>query len=220
MTCCKFMHWPQSSVIDRVDSKDAVVILRHGSGLSSQDFSAAAMDDLLRASLTFGVSALDRYLHERVVKKIIACLRSGDLRSAQEKLAIPATLALRMTEDWRKASRAGRHTRPANQLRIALQEALHLRTFQSWREIEEAFELMGITALTEKLQTAYGIGDIRPFKNQLNVLVKRRHRVVHEGDLVRHKRAGHSRVHPLKRKYVADSLDFIDQLVEHLEAIA
>jgi hypothetical protein len=218
-SCCQFMRWPQTASIDRVDSKDAVVILRHDSALVSRDFSSDALDDLLRASLTLGVSGLDRYLHERVVKRIVNCLRSRDLHSAQEKLAIPATLAVRMTEAWRGASKGGKKTRPANQLRISLQEALHLRTFQSWREIEEAFELMGITGVTGRLQSAYGVGDIKPTRAQLNSIVQRRHRIVHEGDLVRHKRAGHSRVHPLKRKYVSDSLDFIDTLVGHLESI-
>lgn len=220
VSCCKFMHWKSDASIDRVDSKDALVILRDGAGLTRHDFSTEALDDLLRASLALGVSALDRYLHERVVKKIVKSLRSSELRSAQEKLTIPATLAVRMTEDWKKASKAQKLIRPANQLRMSLQEALHLRTFQSWREIEEAFELIGVTGITGTLQAAYGIGNIKPIKVQLNALVQRRHRIVHEGDLVRHKRAGHSRVNPVKRKYVADSLDFVDSLVGHLDAIA
>ncbi len=219
-SCCKFMHWKKDASIDRVDSKDALLILRDGAGLTRHDFSAAALDDLLRASLALGVSALDRYLHERVVKKIVKSLRSSDLRAIQEKLTIPATLAVRMTEDWKKASRSGRPTRPANQLRISLQDALHLRTFQSWREIEEAFELIGITGIAGTLQAAYALADIKPIKTQLNTLVQRRHRIVHEGDLVRHKRAGHSRVNPIKRKYVADSLDFMDTFVGHLDGIA
>lgn len=219
-SCCRFLNWKKDASIDRVDSKDALVILRDGANLTRHDFSAEALDDLLRASLALGVSALDRYLHERVVKKIVKSLRGGNLRSAQEKLTIPATVAVRMTEDWKRASRVGRPTRPANQLRISLQDALHLRTFQSWREIEEAFELIGVTGITGTLQTAYRIGDIKPIKAQLNALVQRRHRIVHEGDLVRHKRAGRSRVNPLTRKYVADSLDFVETLVGHLDAIA
>jgi len=218
-SCIKFMHWRAGASIDRVDSKDAVVILRDGAALARSDFSSEALDDLLRSSLALGVSALDRYLHERVVKSIVKSLRSADLKSAQERLAIPAILAVRMTKDWKKAARSGKPIRPANQLRISLQEALHLRSFQTWREIEEAFELIGITGVMGKLQTAYGVGDITPVRSQLNSVVQRRHRIVHEGDLVRHKRAGQPRMHPLKRKYVADSLDFLDGLVGHLEGI-
>jgi hypothetical protein len=216
---CHLMHWPQGSQIDRIDSKDALIVLRHGSDLSASDFTSEAVDDLLRASLAVAVSALDRYVHERVVKRVIASLRSRTLRAAQERLRIPATLALRMTEELRRAARAGHGIRPANQLRIALQEALHRRTFQSWREIEEAFELIGIGGLTGRLQAAYGVGNISPVKHQLNNIVQRRHQIVHEGDLIRHQRGGQTRVHPIAKKYVHDSLDCIDAFVGHLDTI-
>lgn len=217
---CRLMRWKQAVAIDRIDSKDALIVLRESSGLTAKDFTSEAVDDLLRSALTVGVSAIDRYVHERVVKQVIVSLRRKNLRTAQERLTIPATLALRMTEELRRASRAGQAVRPANQLRIALQEALHRKTFQSWREIGEAFELVGVTGLTRKLQTSYGVSDITPIRSQLNNIVGRRHQIVHEGDLVRHQRGGHTRVHPITRKYVHDSLDFIERLVGHLDSIS
>jgi hypothetical protein len=216
---CHFMHWPQGAAIERVDSKDAVLVLRHGAALTGSDFSTSALDDLLRSSLTFGASALDRYMHERIVKRVITSFRSANLLAAQEKLTIPAILALRMTEALRKALKGGNQVRPANQLRIALQDSLHRRTFQNWREIEGAFELIGVGGLTAKLEKAYGTKNIAPIKVQLNTIVQRRNFIVHEGDLVRHQRGGQTRVHPLARKYVAESLDFLDTLVGHLEAV-
>lgn len=216
---CKFMHWPQNLQIDRIDSKDALIVLRPGAVLTAQEFSAGALDDLLRSALTLGVSALDRYLHERVVKRVIKSLRTSNLRPPQEKLSISATLALRMTEALRKAAKQGKHVRPANQLRIAIQESLHRRTFQNWREIEEAFELIGIAGITGTLQAAYSVGDIGPIRSQLNNIVQRRHFIVHEGDLIRHQRGGRTRVHPIARKYVEGSLDFFDALVAHLEKV-
>ena len=124
-----------------------------------------------------------------------------------------------MTEELRKASRAGQAIRPANQFRIALQEALHRRTFQNWREVEEAFELIGIGGLGGRLRVAYAVGDISTIKNQLNNIVQRRHQIVHEGDLIRHQRGGQTRVHSITTKYVHDSLDCLDVLVGHLNTI-
>lgn len=216
---CQLMHWPKGANIDRVDSKDVLLVLRDGSQLKGVDFTAAALDDLLRASLAMAISALDRYLHERVVKQIIKALRTRSPRRAQELLGIPAILALRVTEEIRRASLAGKKLRPANHLRKALQESLHTRPFQSWREIEEAFELIGITGLAGKLQTAYAIPDIRPIKSQLGSVVQRRNQIVHEGDLIRHQRGGKPRVHGVTRKYVADTLVFLDTFVGHLEGV-
>jgi hypothetical protein len=216
---CRLMHWPQASQIDRVDTKDAVIILRHGTQLTSADFVRSSVDDLLRMALVTAVSALDRYLHERVVKRIIEALKQSTLRPAQEKLTISATLALRLTEHFRRAAKAGQNVRPANQLRIALQEALHRQTFQSWHELESAFELIGISGVARTLQQSYRINDMRIVRNQLNAIAQRRNQVVHEGDLIRHQRGGKCRLHDVSRRFVEESLDFLDDLVGRLELV-
>lgn len=59
---CRLMHWPQNCNMDRIDSRDALIVLRDGSALTSDDFTSEAVDDLLRSALAVGVSALDRYV--------------------------------------------------------------------------------------------------------------------------------------------------------------
>ena len=65
---CKLMHWPQASNIDRVDSKEALIVLRAGASLSKTDFTSESVDDLLRSALAIGIGALDRSdrFHQRV----------------------------------------------------------------------------------------------------------------------------------------------------------
>lgn len=104
-------------------------------------------------------------------------------------------------------------------MRRKVQEILHTRTFQSWRELADAFELLGVTDLAGQLQTAYRIGNIRPVQNQLNTLVRRRNIIVHEGDLVRHERGGQVRRSTISRQYVSNGLDFLNALVRHLETV-
>ena len=95
-----------------------------------------------------------------------------------------------------------------------------MRPFQSWREIEYAFELLGVTTLSGQLQAAYRIGDITPKRRVLNDIVRRRHWIVHEGDLIRHKKGGNARCHEISPKFVRESLEFLDDLAEKLNAIA
>jgi hypothetical protein len=76
------MHWPQGSDIDRINSHEALIVLRHGSELAAGDLTAEAVDDLLRSALALGVSALDRYVQERVVKQVIVSLRARNRRPA------------------------------------------------------------------------------------------------------------------------------------------
>ncbi|WP_420426819.1 hypothetical protein [Algiphilus sp.] len=217
---CRLMHWPQGSNIDRVDSADAVLILRDGSGLEPDDFSSEALADMLRAAVVYGVSALDRYIHERVVQNIVAALKRTPRTKQQEDFSIPVTTAIQITEAMSRARRAGQNVRPANEVRKKVQELLHQRPFQSWREVEYAFKLLGITNLAGQLQGAMGLGDISPVRNQLNQIVARRNHIVHEGDIVRHQRGGNLRPRELQPAFVNQSLDFLDDFVGHLEQVA
>ena len=216
---CTLMHWPQADVIDRVDTSSAIIVIKHGADLTRQDFTADSLDDLLRSALTFGVSALDRYVHERIVRNIVQALGSSRLTRRQKEFSIPAVLALRITREAARACRENRRVRPANEVRRKVQEILHTRTFQSWQELADAFELLGVTNLAGQLQSAYRTGNIQPVRNQLNTLVRRRNIIVHEGDLVRHERGGQVRRLAISRQYVSKSLAFLNTLVTHLETV-
>lgn len=216
---CRLMRWRVTSAIERIDSRQAVIILRDGASLGRDDFSSEAAGDLLRASLTVGVSALDRYVHERVVKGIVAALKDSSLNQSQRALCLPAFEAIKLSERSRKARATKSVVRLANDVRVVVQEHLHRRPFQSWREVKYGFELIGVTDLAGKLQAAYKVGDIAPIKEQLGEIAKRRNWIVHEGDLVRHQRGGTCRCHEISPMFVHASLDFLDDFVSHLEQV-
>ena len=214
------MHWPANSPIERVDSSDAVIVLRPGATLTPDHFTQDWLDDQLRAALTFGVSALDRYVHERVVKGIIPALKKQPLTKQQEEFSLPVSTAIQLAEEAVAARKNGANIRPANIVRKKVQELLHKRPFQSFREIEYAFCLLGIKDLSAQLQRAYRVGDLKAQKDQLGKIAMRRNQIVHEGDLIRHERGGQLKWHPISRKYVSESLDFLDQFVTHLEGVS
>ena len=216
----KLMHWPAGCAIERIDSKDAIIVLRGGAGLTTDHFTQVCLDDQLRAAITFGVSALDRYIHERVVKGIIPALKVHPLTRQQEELSIPVSTAIQISEEAVLAQKKGIGIRPANIVRKKVQELLYKRPFQSFREIEYAFQLLGVKNLEAQLRTAYGVVDLKAIKTQLSNIAMRRNQIVHEGDLVRHERGGQIKWHRITRKYVADSLDFLDQFVTHLEGLS
>ena len=216
---CKFMRWKQDSDIDRVDSREALIVLRDGASLEPSDFASEAVADLLRSALVLGMSALDRYVHERVVKGIVAALRKPPLSKAQEEFSIPAVLTLQVTKSLTEAHRKGRQLRPANEVRKKVQEILHRRPFQSWGELESAFALIGIRKLESRVRTRYQLDDISPIREQLNDIAKRRNWIVHEGDLVRHQRGGATRCNSISPGFVRKSLDFLDTFAGHLDKI-
>jgi len=205
--------------MERVDSRKTILILREGSKLKTTDFTSEALDDLLRSALTFAVSALDRFIHELVVKNIIKALKKPELNGRQEDLSIPASVAIQLAQEVATASKSGSSIRPSNDVRKLIQTELHKRPFQSWRDIEYAFHLIGIGGLAGHLQTEYGVSDFRPIRQQLNKIAERRNHIVHEGDLVRHQRGGHIRTKAISHKYVEESMDFLDDLTQKMERV-
>lgn len=214
---CKIMHWPISSDIERIDSKEAIIVLRAGAKLKREDFEKEIIEDLLRSAITFGVSALDRYVHERVVKNIIAALSGGELSKHQRNLEIPAHLALKSVRKMSKTKGKGKNVRPANDIRNEIQEVLHARPYQGWLQIVNAFKLIGISELKDKIGKYYSSSEKQEIESTLDNIVIRRNYIVHEGDLKRHQRGGNIKMHELSRKEVEDSLNFIDKLVRNLD---
>lgn len=104
-------------------------------------------------------------------------------------------------------------------VRNRIQKLLHQRPFQSWRDIEYAFQLLSVRSFGQKVIKSYEISKVDTIKEQLNGIVHRRNQIVHEGDLVRHARGGRVRKHQLSGQYVEDSLDFLEGLVDCLETI-
>jgi hypothetical protein len=102
-----------------------------------------------------------------------------------------------------------------------VQETLHKRPFQSWREIEYGFSLIGCKDLGKAIRDAHTLSpqDLDAIKEQLNKIVSRRNRIVHEGDLPRHQRGGQVYVQEIRRQWVQDSLDFLSVFANRLEAI-
>ncbi|WP_146095668.1 HEPN domain-containing protein [Xanthomonas arboricola] len=219
---CKLMHWSQTHKIERVDSADAVLVLRDQASLTPDDFSSDALEDLLRSAITFGVSAIDRYVHERIVKAFVTAFRSSKLTKNQREFQVPATLAIEIVTRVHSANRTDHSIRPANEIRKVVQKTLHKRPFQSWREIEYGFSLIGVKDLGKTLRTAHSlsIDDLENLKNQLNKIVARRNQIVHEGDLPRHERGGQVYAQDIRRLWVEESLEFIEGFAFRLEAIA
>lgn len=218
---CRLMRWPISSAIERVDSKDAVIVLRNDADLVPEDFETDALEDLLRSAITFGVSAVDRYVHERVIKGFVTSFRAGTLTKQQRDFDLPATLAIDIVDKVHVANRNGQIIRPANEIRKVVQETLHKRPFQSWREIEYGFCLIGYKNLGKSLKQTHRLdqSQLERIQGQLGKIVNRRNQIVHEGDLPRHQRGGEAYVQDIRRGWVEESLDFLAAFVQKLEAV-
>lgn len=213
----KLMHWPSIHQIERIDSSDAIIVLKNNSVLRITDFESERMHELLRSSLVTCVSAYDRYIHERISKNVITALKARSLNKQQEEFSIPINIVMSITK--RISEKRGQNIRPNNEIRNAIQDIIHKRPYQSWREIDYAFRLLGYNNLEKSLKHAYRKPDIDNEKKELNELAHRRNKIVHEGDIKRTQRGGRLSLNEISPNYVSDKIAFVKVFINKLETI-
>lgn len=202
------MHWPANKEFERVDGAHAILILPAECGLDATAFKEEYLSELLRSSIVAIVSALDRYCHEVIAKSLVREFRSGNPHVGRLELSLNDIEAVLSKAEARK--------RPRNALRNALQTRLYRETFQSPTQIAEAMKLAGKKDIWNTCAQEMGISKDE-LTTRLNKLIARRNRIVHEGDLVRHQRAGAVRRHEIQTTEVAEEITWITQLVNALD---
>ncbi len=199
------MHWPQSHAINRVDSKDAVIVLRDGATAKEEDFSSESMQDVLRASLVMAVSAMDAYFHAKIVQHVVKHSRKTN---PSNKLLNERILVKDFIEGRRKA-----HTNAA--LRAAIERKLSYQSLQQPSQVAEALGLIGVSDFWKGVaQRLNQRADT--LRTSLAKVVKRRNQIAHEGDLSQSRRA-RNKGRAITHKDVEGDVALIKKIVEAAE---
>lgn len=197
----RLMHWPQRYEIDRVDSGDAIIILRDGSDLARADFQRGRTNDLLRASLVMAVSAMDAYFHAKVCRYVIAHSKKAETGSRLMNLRITVADFVR-----------GNGLRYRNAaLRAAVERHLYLQSLQTPENIADAVALIGVSDFWNSVAAEMG-QEAKGVRKRLSAISRRRNQIAHEGDLSQSK-LRRNKSHSISRKYTRDALDFVGVLV-------
>lgn len=140
-------------------------------------------------------------------------LRRVDLDQLSKRLyglEVPFGTLVDMSDHSIAARNAGRVDRPRVRARNALNEKLLTMTFQSGRQWDYGFELLGIKSGLAKAGRA--MTPLEPkatLERQLNSLSHRRNKIVHEGDLLRQMRPQSVRREKLLRPELDADLTWI-----------
>lgn len=201
------MHWPKNKAFERVDGEHAILILPEECGLSAHEFREEYLNELLRSSIVAIVSALDRYCHEVISSAAIKQFDAKNPNLHRMEISLQAVHSV-----------LTRPKRPKNALRVAIQKTLYERTFQSPHDIAEGFKLAGKSKIWTACSKQMNC-EAQDIITRLSEIVRRRNRIVHEGDLVRHERAGGVRCHPISAEEVKGIVLWVGSLVDALELI-
>ena len=212
------MHWRQSEAIDRVDGHLGIIILREGAELDPSHFHAEYLSDLLRAALASIVGALDRYCHELILSRIVPALNApnDEWPKGLQHLRLPMPSVKAAVLHARNPK-----SRPMNLVKDAIRELLHRDTLQRPDDIERALSMIGVSKLWVKvLRRKPELADnIRELKRHLNLVVTRRNRIVHEGDIKRKKRGGKVEFQDIRREEVANEVRWIFELIRAVDSV-
>jgi RiboL-PSP-HEPN len=202
---CELMHWPKSSDIDRVDSHDVVIVIKHDTAITADHFSADRLSDLLRASLVLCVSAMDAYFHCKILAHVV--------KAANREVIPPKLASERITiADF---VRAKRYKRRMTAIRNAIQRTLGFQSLQQADNIATSLKLIGIDTFWESVSR--GLGKAVPaVKKRLAKIVRRRNQVAHEGDVSQSKKT-RNKTHELQPRFVGNTLSFLETLVDEAE---
>lgn len=202
---CRLMHWPvgRAANIDRIDGRDAIVVLKDGSRLQGDDFESTALADLLRASLVLGVSSLDAYFHSKIIAYVVrAANQGGDMPGALKKATITV-------EDFVEGRR---YTRRMTTVRNSLDESLGFQTLQQPDKIANGLALIGVAGFWANVAARMEVPQ-EGVKSRLSQIVKRRNQIAHEGDVSQSRRTRNAS-REIDTSYVRQSLGFIRKLIK------
>lgn len=174
------------------------------------------IDELLRAEWATYISALDLYVHELTVLRMLE-IHAG-LRPAPASF-LKFNLPLEITS---RLIRANSEAEASNILELELRSRFSTMSFQDPEKIADAARLFSEVPLWNSVALHKGAtpssanDDAKRLKQRLSIIVHRRNKIVHEGDM----QPGFPRTPwPIDRAQVDEVAEFIHSLVHSFDAV-
>jgi hypothetical protein len=186
---------------------EAVDLLGLYRALSTLVIKSLDLSDILRASLVFGVGALDSYIHSKLVDRLVGQIRAGIPPLTNKALNLNVRL-----EVFLATLRSGTLE---EQVRDAVGESLSWQTFQRSDRISDALKLLKPGSFWEFSAKKLGL-TIDELTLRLDKIVARRNSIAHEGD---REEVSHSvwKRRPIDDVEVEKSHQLIGQVVDCVE---
>lgn len=167
---------PLHAALDVLDRAERLLTLDSGSA------TAPLLDyDARRQALVMGIASLDTWMHWKIRRVDLAVLS----RKMQD-LRVPFDALVEMGQRSIDARRSGIEDRPMVRARNELNEQILRMTFQSGRQWEDGFALLGVRSGLASAGAAMFPSETKAdVEDRLNRLSHRRNLIVHEGDLRR-----------------------------------
>lgn len=171
---------------------------------------AIKLDELLRAEVVLAVSALDCYVHD-IVR--IGMGRAFNATTGEPNAFLAFGVTLGFVKDLLAATSLVEKNALVDQ---EIRRAHGFKTFQAADNISQALSLIGVASIWDKVGTSIGMSS-KDARTQLNVIVDRRNRIAHEGDI--DPTMGIGVKYAIDFPMVKSAVDFVDGVTHAINAI-
>lgn len=214
------INWPATEDISRVYGKDrkSILIFQRAIGVDRSHFSHSYASELLRAALVASVSALDRCMHDLIIKyswQAKDWFKDEGLPRELRELSIPVHQVYAVVEKARTA-----RSKPGALVKRALREELSTRTFQKPSDVNAALRILGVKDAWGRIAGKMGVtGSPKPLHDRLHAIVHRRNQIVHEADLVHKIKSEVPTLRELTNEEAAGHVAWMRQLGKAIERV-
>ncbi len=205
------LGWPLKEELVRIYGKEkrSLLLIREGTPTLRDKFAHEYISELLRAAIVAAVSALDRYLHDLVVKHCWKLLGRKDDEIPRElrELSVPAIAAKRAVVKLKRDPSA----QPGRVIKQEIQAHLHREyTFQNPDSVLRAVRMLGVSDFWSKVAEAMpGQPEKQEVIRTLRTIAHRRNQIVHEADLLRRTQASKPRLRDVKATQAREWIDWM-----------
>jgi hypothetical protein len=192
--------------------------------------SAADVEDMLRAALSWSVAALDAYVHDKIseevvnfIKIVVSLPTKTDTQiDTRNKLAAELIAFLdRVDKDERPGHLSywsySTKQRPFVQIRADIERLLLLKTYQEPSKIESGFKLIGCKSIFDGMAGGPKTPERAKMWKDLDEYSLRRNKIVHETDRMRGRR-GSRATRGMTPTYVTRAINRISAIVGLMDA--
>jgi hypothetical protein len=185
--------------------------------LAKNTAGALQPDELLRAEWAARVSALDLYVHEVVAQRMVEIFDGA-------RPTCPAYFTFQVAVDTLQRIRSAPTASDARSaFDLYVRQVLERRTFQFPDDIADGVrlcsgvELWNAVAVHQGATAQTKVAEAKRIKRELKLIVERRNKIVHEGDL---QPAIPRTPWPISQSDLVDVRAFVSQLVNSIDAVA
>jgi len=181
----KIVTWNRSEGLWRARGKDVLILGKLNGNLSHIDFSSENTQILLKSSLVAAMAAVDKILHEALIKHFATLAKSGNLDSMIDfPLSSSYSIALQSRERSGKGGK--KRKRPGHLFKEEIVDILFEKTFLSQAKLTQVCSMCNLKKVfTEFSRKHAAFGAPLDIQSAWNAAYRRRNHIAHECDLKR-----------------------------------